>query len=249
MWNVNIHTAKLRVAISFCAVLLSANIYAGSLQVAPIMISFQSQDHAKELWLSNNGDASIKAQVRVQAWEQANGGEKLSPTQDLIASPLILSIKPGDKQLVRIVRPKLQPVVSEQAFRLIIDELPESYVQQNSGLNILLKYSIPVFVQAKPRVAEKQRGFTNLEGVSYRFNQGQLSVTNTSANFIRLNQPVYTSANGQRYPLSQGLLGYVLAGQKMSWTVDVPSQAQSDGKLTAVINHDFKEQEIPMAQP
>ncbi|MFP0710018.1 molecular chaperone [Acinetobacter baumannii] len=249
MWNVNIHTALLRGAFSLSAVLLCANTNAGSLQVAPIMLQFAGQDRAKELWLSNNGDTPIKAQVRVQEWQQSNGEEKLSSTQDLIASPLILSIKPGDKQLVRIIRPKLQSISVEQAFRLIIDELPVGYVQQNNGLNILLKYSIPVFVEAKPRIAEKQRGFTNLDGVSYRFNQGQLTIHNTSSNFIRLNQPVYISTNGQRYPLSQGLLGYVLAGQTMKWTVNVPGQAQSNGKLTAVINHDFKEQEIPMAQP
>lgn len=249
MWNVKIQPTQLRGALCLSAVLFCANIYAGSLQVAPIMLQFKGQDHAKELWLSNNGDTAIKAQVRVQAWKQANGEDKLSTTQDLIASPLILSIQPGDKQLVRIIRPTLQPVSSEQAFRLIIDELPVSYVQQNNGLNILLKYSIPVFVEAKPRVAEKQRGFTNLDGVSYRLNQGQLTISNTSANFIRLNQPIYTNANGQRYTLSQGLLGYVLAGQTMRWAVNIPPQAQSNGKLTVVINHDFKEQEIPMAQP
>src|SRR5690606_4984286 len=117
-----------------------------SLQVAPILVELEDGENAEALWLSNSGEKPIRAQVRVLAWSQAGSEDQLDPSRDLLASPPILEIAPGERQLVRIVRPDSGPVPAEQAFRLLVDELPDPEQEVSSGLQFLLQYSVPVFV-------------------------------------------------------------------------------------------------------
>lgn len=120
--------------------------HAASLQVAPILLEFNPNEKIQELWLMNTGDETIRAQVRAKSWTQKENQNVLEDTKDLIASPMILSIQPGQKQLVRVV--KLNPTLTtEQAFRLIVDELPSDKAIKINGVQLLLQYSIPVFLK------------------------------------------------------------------------------------------------------
>ncbi|WP_257227258.1 molecular chaperone, partial [Acinetobacter sp. YH16049] len=102
-------------ASSFCSLAQAA-----SLQVSPILVEFSSQEKAKELWLTNTGKTNIRAQVRMQEWTQLNNQEILEPTKKLIASPLITEIKPGQRQLVRLIKPANTNSTHEQAFRVLV---------------------------------------------------------------------------------------------------------------------------------
>lgn len=133
---------------TFLASSLGSFTHAASLQVSPILVEFSSGEKAKELWLTNTGKTNIRAQVRMQEWTQLNSQEILQPTRKLVASPLITEIKPGQRQLVRLIKPANTNTTQEQAFRVLVDELPGSNPEQNnSGLNILLQYSIPIFIK------------------------------------------------------------------------------------------------------
>jgi fimbrial chaperone protein len=58
---------------------------------------------------------------------------------------MVISIPAGQRQLVRLIRNTQIANTTEQAYRLIVDELPNSQTDVQSGLQLLLKYSIPVF--------------------------------------------------------------------------------------------------------
>ncbi|UWX04754.1 molecular chaperone [Pseudoxanthomonas sp. NC8] len=75
--------------------------------------------------------------------------DQLAPTRDLVASPAILEVAAGERQLVRLIRPRAEPSASEAAYRLVIDELPaDASAPRDPGLRFLLRYSVPVFVLA-----------------------------------------------------------------------------------------------------
>src|ERR1700739_1587664 len=117
---------------------------AGSLQVKPVLIDVTTASAAAStLTLHNAGTAPINAQVRVFRWSQANGQEKLEPTADVAASPPVLTIGANGKNLVRIIRQSKQPVVGEESYRLLIDQLPDLAVQKNGGVKLMGGYSIP----------------------------------------------------------------------------------------------------------
>src|SRR3546814_20680504 len=104
----------------------------------------QGEQTASALGLSNTGKSALHAQVRIFHWTQADGNDKLTPTTDLVASPPMVSIEPGKRQLVRIIRVNdgLIPHKVERTFRLLVDELPGP---GRPGVKFDHSYSIPVF--------------------------------------------------------------------------------------------------------
>ena len=229
---------------------------AASLQVSPILLEFAPQEQSQALWLTNSGHAPLRAQVRAMAWTQANGTETLSPTRDLVASPALIEIAPGAQQLIRIVRPRPATVDGERAYRLIVDELPDEVAQERTGLQFLLRYSIPAFVGPPvPVAAGVGRAVaaplppTDLSALSGRLDAGELQVTNTGPRRVRISQLEWVNADGSRVPLARGLLGYVLAGQRMHWPLTLPAQARPGGVLEARFDNDVQAQTLPSAAP
>lgn len=228
------------------ASILMTQAHAASLQVAPILLEFSPQEKVKELWLTNTGAESIRAQVRVNAWTQINNQDVLATSKDIIASPMVLSIPAGQRQLVRLIRNNTMSDTSEQAYRLIVDELPDSQTEAKSGLQLLLKYSIPVFFQASMG-DDADQGITSLKGMTFKYNAQKLVVTNQSNHYKRFSQFAYMDAKGQKIPIQMGLMGYVLSGQSMQWSIPHPVNVTSAGKFVAVVNMDVREQVLPLS--
>ena len=226
--------------------LLSAPVYAASLQVSPISVSFSTQEKAKEIWLTNTSDQPIRAQTRVLSWVQSNAQEQLDPSRDLVASPSITEIKAGDRQLIRVLRINAKNTAVEQTYRLLIDELPSSVQSTRQvGLQLLLQYSIPVFIQPAESIAAKN-GLTSLDQVIFKYQQQQLIVTNHNKSHIRLSELTYINPNGETIPLINGLVGYIHNGQTMKWSVPFTPQMQPNGKFSARINTDGLAQILPI---
>ena len=129
------------------ALLAGTSASASGLQVAPVSIDVPATQNAEGLWLSNTGDTPVRAQVRVFRWTQENDADQLTPTKELLASPPMIELAVGERQLIRAIRLGAPPTGgAEQAYRLIIDELP-SEDPARKGLQYVLRYSVPVFVQ------------------------------------------------------------------------------------------------------
>ena len=220
--------------------------HAASLQVAPILLEFSPQEKVKELWLTNTGDEAIRGQVRVNAWTQSNHQDILTPSKDLIASPMVLTIPAGQRQLVRLIRANAGNNSSEQAYRLIVDELPNPQLEKQSGLQLLLKYSIPVFFKTSSS-EPVQQGLTSLKGMTFKYSTNTLTVSNQSQHYKRFSQFAYVDAQGHKTPIQMGLMGYVLSGQTMQWSIPTPINVKPNGKFVAVVNMDIREQELPIS--
>lgn len=238
--------------------LLAGPAAAASLQVSPISLEFAPDQQAQALWLSNSGEVPIQAQVRIVAWTQRDGRESLDPSTDLAASPPILQIEPGQRQLVRIVRPVVAAPGREMSYRLIIDELPGPS-GGGSGLNFLLQYSVPVFVSPTPlpdteSVAAPPPTDASTLRPSLRLADGQarLSVENTGPRRIRLSQLEQVADDGTVTPLTAGLLGYALAGSRMEWPLPIQlPQGAAPPRLRVRFNDDRDPQvlALPPARP
>ncbi len=224
---------------------------ASSLQVSSTTVEFHAEQQAQALWLSNSGDKPLHAQVRIEQWTQANGTEQLTPTRDLVASPAIVEIAPGQKQLVRLLRLQASPPTGELAYRVLVDELPETNAPAGAGLTLLLRYSIPTFVLLPGVTPFIERTSptppTDLTKVSATLHGGILSIANNNDSRLRIKQLVYVNPDGSRVVLNDGLFGYALAGQRMQWRLALPASTQPGGSLRAMFNHDAQEQALPLA--
>ncbi len=226
--------------------LYSLSSLAASLQVAPISVAFSPQEKAKEIWLTNTSERPIRAQTRVLIWSQVAGQDQVNPTRDLVASPSITEIKAGEQQLIRIIRIAPQNTAVEQTYRLLIDELPSSaQADAQTGLQLLLQYSIPVFIQPTDSIAMRN-GLTLLNQVNFQYQNQQLIVKNNAKSHIRISELIYINPNGERIPLINGLVGYALAGQSMRWDIPESKKILPNGKFEARINSDGLAQMLPI---
>ena len=226
--------------------LYSLSSLAASLQVAPISVAFSPQEKAKEIWLTNTSERPIRAQTRVLIWSQVAGQDQVNPTRDLVASPSITEIKAGEQQLIRIIRIAPQNTAVEQTYRLLIDELPSAgQADAQTGLQLLLQYSIPVFIQPTDSIAMRN-GLTLLNQVNFQYQNQQLIVKNNAKSHIRISELSYINPNGERIPLINGLVGYALAGQSMRWEIPESKKILPNGKFEARINSDGLAQMLPI---
>ncbi len=252
VWRTNLGACLL----ALLCLLAIAPALASSLQVSPILLEFANSTQAQGLWLSNTGSQPLRAQVRVRAWTQGTDGERLADTADLVASPAILEIPPGQRQLVRIVRTKPANPGQEQAYRLLVNELPTASPASSPGLRFLLEYSIPVFLlpagvtpaieRTGPRtpsdLSHLQAHFQHVEGNRYR-----LELDNRGGQRLRLSQLTHVDAKGHSTALVPGLVGYVLAGAQMQWLLTLPAAAGEPGTLSARFNDDQVKQPLPLS--
>lgn len=212
---------------------------ASGLQVSPISLSIQARENASGLTLSNTGDNVVHAQVRVYHWSQDKTGDQLTLSRGLLASPPMIELNPNDKQLIRIIRAKAPPQGSsavEDSYRVLVNELPIKSPDQKSGLQFALSYSLPVFVQpvGVVKTAPKRQWSTHVQPEG---KQIKLRVHNSGNGHAQLASLSFVDTTGTSIDVHKGLLGYVLPGATMYWTLKTPPSAlTTGGKFKAMIN-------------
>jgi fimbrial chaperone protein len=231
---------------SLAAALLIACGSAGAsgLQVAPVGLEFAPNNTAQGVWLTNTGNDLLRAQVRVFHWVQADGKDVLTPTQGLVASPPMLNLQPGAQQLVRVIRTGAPGNgASEDAYRLLIDELPQPENESKSSVRYILRYSVPAFIES----SGTQDAAPTLSWSLQRDANGVvLVVSNTGARHAQLSDASLQPAGGKPITLSSGLLGYVLPGSTMRWPLNKPAAQLGNGPLLKVtVNGKPVEQTVP----
>lgn len=209
------YIAKMQNSIFVSTLLLlgaASPVLAASLQVSPVSLELPASVKASQLTLHNLGDAPIDAQIRVFHWTQQDGEERLTPSSDLVASPPAATLSPGQDYTVRVVRVSEKPVDSEESYRLLVDELPQSSPQPGKNVNFVVRYSIPIFfahTNTDPQLvwtAYSQNG------------RLVLRVRNDGARHIRISALSVESPSGASISFGSGLVGYVLAHSATRWT-------------------------------
>ena len=222
------------------SLLLSSGVaMASGLQVSPISLSLQARESASGLTLSNSGDNVVYAQVRVYQWSQDDTGDQLTPSRGLLASPPMIELKPGENQLIRIIRAKAPPQGAgavEDAYRILVNGLPIKAAIQQSGIQFSLTYSLPVFVQPLnvAKTSPKLQWSTHLQADGKAVT---LRVSNSGNGHAQLAALSFIDAAGNSTVINPGLLGYVLPGATMNWTLKMPPSAlTAGGKFKVMMN-------------
>lgn len=206
----------LRVALaSAIAVVPSlAPLWASGLQVSPIGLRLAAAAPADALWLTNTGSETLHAQVRVYRWTQAGGKDVLEPSRDLVVSPPMVTIAPGDRQMVRVIRQVAPPANGvEAAYRVIVDELPVGGTEK-PGLKFVLRYSVPVFLSPAGDPTVKANLVATWETTAAG---PSLTVQNSGSGHAQIADVSWTASPPSADSRMPGLVGYALPGTTMSW--------------------------------
>jgi fimbrial chaperone protein len=200
---------------------------AASLQVAPVLVEVPAPGATATLKLRNEGTKPLDAQIRIFQWTQVDGEDVLTPTTDVAASPPVASLQPNADYTVRVVRTNKEPAVKEEAYRLLIDELPGQATTQ-TAVNIALRYSIPVFFTV-PGAAPKL-SWT----LQQRANKPVIVASNAGDRRIRLSKLKVTDGKGVVANFGDGLAGYVLGHAGKNFAVPASAKGFGAGGLASI---------------
>jgi fimbrial chaperone protein len=214
----------------------AAGVQGANLQISPVTLTLRAAQSAAAINLQNLGDQPMYGQVRVFAWDQRDGEEVLAPTQELVASPPIVEIAANSRQAIRLVRAQAGPVAQEKTYRVLIDEVSRDDDLGRSGVDIRLRYSVPVFV-----LPAGAQGKEMLDWHVFRERgEWMLRVKNSGNVHAQIGAMTFTNQAGKEFVISKGLFGYVLAARMRVWRLPVAREAELDGPLSIAVNVNAK---------
>ena len=202
------------------------------LRVAPVIVEPGPGGRTTTLNVINGEDTPLKAQVRVMKWSQKDGQDILTPTNDLVASPPFVSLKPHQRYLVRLVRTAKAPPTGEESYRILVDQVPQPGDVKPGTVNLILRQSIPAFFSDAPRRQAK---------VDWRIvTQGQVAWLvghNSGDRRVRLSDLSLNEANKPIFHQT-GLVGYVLPNSEMRWAIPQQGLVAANGKVQMTADTD-----------
>ena len=209
---------------------------AASLFVRPTTVVIPRGESAAAVTITNSGDMPITAQVRVFAWDQSDNADQLTPTEAVAASPPMAVIAPGQSQTVRLVRLATTPAAQQESYRLLVDEIPDrsAAATGQNGVVIQLRYSVPVFVMARP--SDSAQLAVN---AVWTADSVKIDAANRGQAHAQISNVSLRYGDGTSVVVSDGLLGYVLPAKSRQWWVDVPADSSARGKpesMRALVN-------------
>ncbi|BCW88584.1 hypothetical protein sos41_17250 [Alphaproteobacteria bacterium SO-S41] len=213
-------------AVLFLAFTTAGAATAASLRVAPVMIDLNPPQAASSLKVWNDGEEPINVQVRVFRWRQVNGEDVLEPTTDVVVSPPIARLMPGEENLVRVVRVSQTPIVGEESYRVLVDELPDPGARKSGAVKLVLRHSIPLFFAAEGSLAPSVVWKMQREAGGIR-----IVATNSGTKRLRVVNLALGVA-GAEVARQEGLVGYVLGGASASWFIPVKSGTPAGAAVT-----------------
>ncbi|MFW9081365.1 molecular chaperone [Pseudomonas sp. P2757] len=219
---------------------------ASSVLIWPIDPVLEADQQASALWLENRGTETANLQIRVFAWNQSGFAEQYQNQRDVIGSPPVAKIEPGQKQLVRLTRTRDVPPGQELAYRIIIDEIPSAQPPAAEGgktaaaIRFQMRYSVPLFAYGaglwskEDSTRQRDPKSIGLPQLSWRTvavdGRPYVEVRNQGAVHARLTDVAFKQG-GQSKPLAEGLLGYVLPGAVMRWPAPGPVAGELAGRV------------------
>lgn len=245
--------------------LISSSAFAqATFLIWPIYPKIEAQEKATAVWLQNTGKTDAMIQVRVFEWGQEHYKDQYAEQNTIIPSPPVTRIKAGEKHMLRLTRAEQTTEGKEQAYRVIVDELPiklnQDDTQTASKVNFQMRYSIPLFAYGKgigsglnessQKINEKNPlakpvltwwTGNNAQGKT------ELFIKNSGRKFARLSG-IKLQPDATQVAFDQVSFGYVLAQSTMKFEIDTKQlqRIQQQNILYAVDSSGIKTEVIEM---
>ena len=218
--------------LSVAALLLGSTLAeAASLSVVPISVDVVRPAAIGTVTLRNRESRPLSAQVRVFRWTQVDGEDRLEPTEDVVASPPIVTINSGADYVVRLERIAAREIAGEEAYRAVIDELPNPNRQRNGAIALVLRYLVPVFFLS-PDAAQPRLVWS----LAHRGGATLLQAVNGGDKRIQI-VDLKLGAADRALMVGKGLAGYVLGHSTRSWVLPAKAGLTSGAAVFASSDH------------
>lgn len=203
---------------------------AASLRVSPILIDAGTAANTT-ITLRNLEERPLNAQIRVFRWSQTEGHEDLVPTDDVVASPPIVSVGAGEDYVVRLQRTTGVEPVAEEAYRVVVDELPNPNRQRNGTVAVVLRYIVPAFFFS-PDASQPRLKWS----IRRRDRHTVIVAENSGDKRIQLTD-LGIKSGSRTFLVDKGLAGYVLGHSSKEWPLGSKLSSIRGGTVVAMSDH------------
>lgn len=220
-------------AIACGALLLAAWVpapsLAGTLQVNPVLVEVNAGRRTATVTVRNQEATPVTIRAYPLAWTQTDGEDIYEESSALIVSPPIFTIAPGATQMVRIgLR---TPSAAPQAFRLIIEEVPEA--NDGGGIRVALRLNLPFYSMMAPGAPADLRW-----SASRRADGGwNVEAVNGGPGYVRLDAAMAQAATGLEFG-DHVNFGTILPGATRRWQTGAEVAVRDRTRLDRVAGID-----------
>ncbi len=236
--NQHISTRIVGAFVMAVSLLLSGQnlLWAGSFNVSPTRVELSTQQARAALTIQNNGTEAVVIQAQTAAWLQENGQDQYLANADLLATPPIFTIEPGDTQIVRIGMRRAISSDQELSYRLFLQEVSPPPKPGFLGLQVGLRISIPIFIE--PKV--KADPILDWKVQQQADNRIKVSLTNGGNAHIQVIDFSISSSDREQALAVQQVSAYLLPGQSRMWVLPTDSARPFSGdKVRLMANTDI----------
>jgi fimbrial chaperone protein len=190
--------------------------WASSFTVNPVRVELSPGKLNSVIKISNVSDESVMIQASVLSWTTDGGKDLYAPVDDILLNPPAFSIPAHATQVLRLGLRKPNGAPDEQAYRLILAEVPKPLPPGFYGLRTIVRISLPIFI--KPPTATPQ-----LSWEAKRDAEGALIITAVNHGSAHLQIRGIDMVSGPSAEHCSRILNdYLLPGQKHEWKFDEP---------------------------
>jgi fimbrial chaperone protein len=124
---------------------------ASSFNVKPTQLYLSPKAQSALLNLKNESGETLRFQLSVFVWNQGEKGEmQLTPTQDIVFFPSLLTLAPGEERKIRVGSTVPGGNV-EKTYRIFVEELPPAVRAKEAArtgpeIKVLTRMGIPIFI-------------------------------------------------------------------------------------------------------
>jgi fimbrial chaperone protein len=208
---------------------------ASAFNVKPTQLYLSPKATSTLLNVKNESGETLRFQLSVFVWNQSEKGEmQLTPTQDIVFFPSLLTLAPGEERKIR-VGAVVPGGPQEKTYRIFVEELPPATRAKEAGrtgpaVKVLTRMGIPIFIQpANPSAGGR------IEPRTLRSEKLAFEVRNTgNVHFQIRNARVKGFGPGKENLFERTVPGwYVLAGGSRVFEVQAPKNVCAKTKTLA----------------
>jgi fimbrial chaperone protein len=202
---------------------------AGSFTVNPVRLTLSATQTVAAVTVKNVASEATVVQLETSGWAQHDGQDILASTEEILATPPILTLPPGASRIIRVGLRRAPDPERELTYRLFLREVPppEPIAQ---GLRVALLISMPVFV-VPPRVPAPQ-----VDWRAIRTPEGniRLQAHNSGRSHIQLGQLEIDAASGGSAVATRNMADYLLPDNGREWIVTATKGAPPPGTTLTI---------------
>jgi fimbrial chaperone protein len=191
---------------------------AALINIAPTKLVLTRGVTSTSTQLRNDSDAQVRFQVSAVRWANKPSGEMdLAPTDDLIFFPSLFAIEPHQSRRLRVAS-SVRATERELAYRVLIEQLPDADRQPGQGVQMLVRASVPVFIQPPTLIAR-----ATLDSLALANGVATFSVHNSGTIHLMLREAIVRGrlANGSESPEQRVTGWYLLPGDTRQFRVPI----------------------------